>query len=151
VSGADNNNLWLAGHTQQEIENKLSVSQPYVVKITKNITNGKIANHDIFSDFTPFIYTNWNIQKLTEFISVEDFLNAPYPYGLGSQVEKIGDRFLPLGQQGGDRRSNKFQPVNSQVDYGTGNKSYILARLERDHPQILADYHLGKYRSIQTG
>lgn len=41
--------------------------------------------------------------------------------------------------------NNSFKPN----ERGSTNKSYLLARLERDHKSILDDYHEGKYPSVR--
>jgi hypothetical protein len=91
------------------------------------------------------------------FQTFEEFCQASLPYGLGRPVEKL-DKELEirkLRQHGGDHTSQKFrkgeQPYHDKVApwYGT-NRSYLLARLERDRPDILEAFQRGEYRSVKA-
>jgi len=48
------------------------------------------------------------------------------------------DTVIKLAKHGGDRRSEKVrnQGVNHSLKYGTGNRAYTLARLQRDNPDL---------------
>jgi len=93
-------------------------------------------------------YKQLDNENDTTFTSVEEFLTANYPFGLEGKIERENGGYK-LRKHGGDRRSDGFQDDNSNVEKQGNSKSYILARLERDHPDILADFEAGKYRSAR--
>lgn len=62
------------------------------------------------------------------------------------------DEYVGFLGWGGDRRSkefNNFQAYNSKVEKWGNHKTYILKRLERDYPDILAAYKRGEYPSAR--
>ena len=57
-----------------------------------------------------------------------------------------------LGSHGGDRRSvNAESKLQSNLDIERGNRSaYLLARLERDRPDILEEFRQGVHKSARA-
>jgi len=75
------------------------------------------------------------------------------PFGISKRiaVERENGGYK-LRKHGGDRKSENYQVGHYQLDNvskGGMTKSYILARLQRDHPDILADFYAGLYRSAR--
>lgn len=63
------------------------------------------------------------------------------------------DHAIELKKHGGDRRSEAAQQdqgVNHTLERGTGNASYIKARLRRDHPEIAEALERGEFRSARA-
>jgi hypothetical protein len=80
------------------------------------------------------------------FKSALEFYEYPEPFGLGNPP-RLGERIGKLRKHGRPVKGEK--PDYNQVKYGTTGKPYILARLARDHPDILAAYERGEYRSAR--
>ncbi len=58
--------MWMACYTQQEIADRARVDRKIVERRIADFgQNGQMTDLTIFSNFDPFIYTIWNIQKLT--------------------------------------------------------------------------------------
>ena len=55
-----------------------------------------------------------------------------------------------IGSHGGDRKSEEYKNQACDASLKHGTKDYFLARLERDHPDILSDYELGHYKSVRA-
>ncbi len=55
----------------------------------------------------------------------------------------------PLKNIGGDRKSKKYIPVQDR-DINKRDKSYYLARLKRDHPDIYECFEAGKFSSVRA-
>ncbi len=81
------------------------------------------------------------------FKSALDFYEAPEPFGLGNPV-RLRERIEDLRDQGKRGKGKKGSNNNLFSKTGRGKK-YILARLARDHPDILAAFERGEYRSAR--
>ena len=81
-----------------------------------------------------------------------DWLKVKAPdEAVGFEVAVKGGR--RLGSHGGDRRSEgvKEQGANSTLKTrGSTQADYILARLERDRPDILNEFHQGVHKSARA-
>lgn len=94
----------------------------------------------------------------TNFISVEDFLQAGYPFGLGGSISRENGGYKLRGQ---GRPTNEEKGYNNNLKMRGDHKPYILARLARDakndliYPtghcakDILEGYQNGKYKSAR--
>ena len=57
----------------------------------------------------------------------------------------------PLKEHGnGPGRGNKRDDNGNSFSMGSNKADYLLARLARDHPDILSDYELGRYKSVRA-
>jgi hypothetical protein len=66
---------------------------------------------------------------------------------------KLGRRGAPVGNQNAvklGKHGSENKPVNHKFVYGTGNKDYTLARLERDHPDLAKQVRAGKLSANQA-
>jgi hypothetical protein len=93
-------------------------------------------------------YEQLTDRKGKPFKSALEFYEYPKPFGLGNPP-RLWERIGKLRKHGGDRRSGKVQGDYNHLERGTTGKPYILARLARDHPDILAAYERGEYRSAR--
>ena len=98
-----------------------------------------------------------------EFDSFEEFVTADLPDGMGTTVQRLKhlcrDEPVALdaidracrGKHGGDRRSEVVvdQASNRSLKTYGNSREYQLARLQRDHHNILADLNAGKYPSVR--
>ena len=102
-------------------------------------------------------------KQLVQFESIEDWIRAKHPEGLDTTVEVVEalikssenaeaiDTFQQLvrkgkpaiGKHGGDRRSENAPKPESSTKGGTG-VDYLVARLKRDHPELLEEIGQGK-------
>ena len=63
----------------------------------------------------------------------------------------------PLSKHGGDRKSRTAQGNHDQaynmvslIPHHGNSRPYLLARLERDHPDIFLKFHAGEFRSVRA-
>ena len=56
-------------------------------------------------------------------------------------------RKAALQQHGGDRKSEDYQGVLAHLDRGTGKTDYLLARIERDRPDVFERVLQGEFTS----
>jgi len=102
-------------------------------------------------------------KQLVRFESIEDWIRAKPPEGLDTTVEVVEalikssenveamDTFQQLvrkgkpaiGKHGGDRRSENAPKPESPTKGGNG-VDYLVARLKRDHPELLEEIGQGK-------
>ena len=102
-------------------------------------------------------------KQLVRFESIEDWIRAKPPEGLDTTVEVVEalikssenaeamDTFQQLvrkgkpaiGKHGGDRRSENSPKPESPIKGGNG-VDYLVARLKRDHPELLEEIGQGK-------
>jgi hypothetical protein len=81
------------------------------------------------------------------FKSALEFYEYPEPFGLGNPP-RLGERIGKLRDLGDNQHTLGCSDTNTLKTRGD-NKPYILARLARDHPDILAAYERGEYRSAR--
>jgi hypothetical protein len=95
------------------------------------------------------------------FHSWKQYVETPEPDGLGVPLESVqaileiakddalvGEVLGKHGQYGKGRpKPDRVDNVNSK---GGNQKDYLLARLARDAPEILAAYNRGEYRSVRA-
>lgn len=82
------------------------------------------------------------------FESPLDFYEAPYPFGLGGHA-KVERRIAKLRKQGRPSSNGKHSDTKVYNGKYGETQAYILARLARSFPDILAAYQRGEYRSAR--
>ncbi len=86
----------------------------------------------------------WNVYPPDRpYGSLDALLKAEIGVDVNESIEEI-----KLKQNGGDRRSDKFQPDTIRVKYGD-DPAYLSARLERDHKEFYLRLKAGKFKSVR--
>lgn len=96
---------------------------------------------------------------LGEFLSLKPWKVYPpeKPYGsldallkaeIGVDVKESLEA-AKLRQNGGDRRSERFQRSGGTLKRGTTGADYLTARIARDHPDILRRMKAGEFSSVR--
>ena len=75
-------------------------------------------------------------------------LHLQQPARLNSPV--TAGEAIELNSNGGDRRSEDFQPNNISLKSHGTSADYIKARLRRDHPEIAEELERGEHRSARA-
>lgn len=68
--------------------------------------------------------------KALDFQSLDEFIEAKYPYGLGGEVKREDGEYV-LGNVGRPTKEEQENKPYNYKDYGT-TQSYIIARIQRD-------------------
>ena len=68
------------------------------------------------------------------------------------RTKDVAETKPALGKHGGNRTKKNDQAYNivSLVNNHGNNRTYLLARIERDHPEIFLRFHGGEFRSVRA-
>lgn len=111
----------------------------------KQVTNVLAQNISLNNAKKKYGDTTYILARLKRDNPAIEFYEFDKPFGLGNPV-RLRDRIGKLRKWG--RPSKDIKGSNTNLLRGD-NKSYILARLKRDNPQILSDYENSIYKSAR--